>query len=120
MAGIPPNFGSGGSGLTPGGASASPSLLDILNGLNSVPAWETAITVDTHVAVMTTAGFVVAVEGTAGSATGGKGQVQNGTAAAGYVDVAYDAAGIATLTFNTADASTACAVVILPRAASLV
>lgn len=120
MAGIPTDFGTGGAGLTPGGASASPSLLDILNGLNSVPAWETGIAVSTNVAVMTTAGFVVAVQGTVGNTPGPKGQIQGGSPATLQVDVAYDADGIATLTFNGTDAITECAVVVLPRGASLV
>ncbi len=120
MAGIPENFGSGGSGLTPNGSSGSPSLADILGGLNSVPAWETGIVVTTHVAVMTTAGFVMAVEGTAGNTAGPKSQIQSGAPATLQVDVQYDADGIATLTFNATDAITACAVVVLPRGASLV
>ena len=120
MADIPDNFGSGGSGLTPNGSSSTPALVDYLQALNSVPAWATGVAVTTHVAVMTTAGFVVAVEATTATAAGPKVQIQSGSPAAGQVDVQYDAAGIATLTFNATDAATVCAVVILPRGASLV
>lgn len=119
MSGVPSDFGSGGSGLTPKGSSGSPSLQELLEGLNSVPAWETGIVVDTNVAVMTTAGFVMAVEGTTGNTTGPKAQIQSTGPATLQVDVQYDAAGIATLTFNGTDAITVCAVVILPRGDSL-
>lgn len=120
MAGIPDNFGSGGSGLTPNKSAGDPSLADILGGLNSVPAWTTGVTVTTHVAVLATAGFVVSVEATTGSTTGPVSQIQSGSPATTQVDVQYDSAGIATLTFNATDAVTECAVVVLPRGDSLV
>jgi len=83
-------------------------------GLVLVPQWLTGITVTTHVAVMSVAGWVVAVEATTATSAGPKQQIQSGSPAAGSVDVAYDAAGIATLTFNAVDAVTAAAVTLLP------
>ena len=125
MAGIPANFLSGGSGLTPNGSAGSPSLKEILDSMNGeagsqvVPQWRTGLAVATNVAVMPLAGYVIAVEGTTGTSTGAKSQVQNGSPAAGSVDVQYDANGVATLTFNGADAITECAVVLRPTGSGL-
>lgn len=119
MADIPTNFGSGGSGLTPNDSAGSPSLKTILDALNSDAAWTTGITVSSHAATLATAGFVIAVEATTATSAGAKQMQYSASPAAGYVRVEYSDAGVATLTFNATDAVTECAVVVIPRSASL-
>jgi len=119
------NFGEGGANLVPNDGQGLPSvaqalrdIADDLAGVGTVPAWQTAIAVSTHVAVLPAAGWVLAVDGDTGTSAGGK-KIVNAAPAAGEVQVAYDAAGIPTLTFEATDAITQCAVQQIPYAALL-
>ncbi len=119
MSGIPARLGEGGAHLS-SGASGEPSLKTILDAINAVPDWDTAVAVTTDTVTLPDAGPVIAVEGTTGNTPGPKALVQNGAPAVGSVDVNYDAAGIPTLTFNGTDAITVAAVYQLKRGDSLI
>jgi hypothetical protein len=117
MTAIPQDHFSGGKNLTDKASGGKPGedLASLLRAsLGATPQWTTGVTVTTHVATLSVAGWVTAVEGTTGTSTGPKQQIQSGSPAAGQVDVAYDSAGIATLTFNATDAITVAAVQVVP------
>lgn len=110
MGAIPPNFGSGGSGLTPNDSGGKPWLAQILEALG-VPSSLTGVAVAANTATLTASGPVSAVQATTGTVTGGKTIIVTGTPAAGEVLVTYDADGIPTLTFAAGDGVTEAAVI---------
>jgi hypothetical protein len=121
MAEIKPDYGTGGSGLTPSsGNDRHPPLATVLRdiatdlaALAPEPGWSNSISVTSHVATINAKVLVVAVHATAGSSAGPKQQISSGTPSAGQVKVEYGAT-TTTLTFNTTDAITACVISRIP------
>lgn len=110
---ISPNFGSGGSGLTPNGSSDLPSLAQLLraiaDSMSAVGAVQTGVAVAAHTATLTEPGLIQAVQATAATSAGPKAIILSGAPNAGQVLVEYTD-GIPTLTFNASDAVTEAAI----------
>lgn len=115
MAGIPSDYGTGGSGIlsAPSGSTRYPAistvLRDVADDLNAssggVPDWVTGADVTTDVLALTVPGWILSVEATAATSAGPK-QLVIGAPDAGQAQLVYDANGVPTITFNAADAVT--------------